>query len=110
MISNRNVQTLVFCVLLYVVICFFVLITPHAPDGFGKMNAHQVFANIGKYLTFGLLDLTLTDWYMVPGDFKANTIWYDRIVNKSIVNLSIVYIFWFWLLATITRKLISKKA
>jgi hypothetical protein len=81
--------------LLYALVVVFVLTVPHRTEGFGRMNAHQAFAGVGRVLSFGLVDRTLVDWYTLGPTLSEQTEHYDRIVDRSLLVLAPVYFLWF---------------
>jgi hypothetical protein len=72
---------------------------PHRGEGFGRMNAHQLYAQIGFVVSFGLLDRTLVDWYIVAPTLEENLPFYNGVVFRSILVLTPFYLLWCVILA-----------
>ena len=74
------------------VICLVIL--PHSKEHFGKMELHQIYGTLGRYLSFGLIDRTLVDWYMVGPSMIDNVNYYDNYIKKSVLILTPIYLLW----------------
>jgi hypothetical protein len=92
---TRIAKSLGISILLYALMVALLLSVPHKSDGFGRMNAHQAFAGVGMVLSFGLVDRTLVDWYMLDPTLSEQTDHYDRIVYRSLLVLAPIYLAWF---------------
>lgn len=82
--------TLVALVILYIAMITALAAAPHVMDNsaFGKMELHQRYAAIGKVLTFGLVDCTLTDWYMLGSTLEENIPPYNGVIRRSVLFLT----------------------
>ena len=76
---------------------------PHRwePNAFGRMNAHQGYASLGYFATFGALDRTLVDWYMHGSTLEENIPHCDRFVWHSTLIWTGPFIAWCFLIALI---------
>jgi hypothetical protein len=96
-----HMPTLIVLFSMYLVAIVTIFCIPHRADGFGRMNAYQGFAQFGKVLSFGLLDRTLVDWYMLGPTLEENIGPYNQIVGKRILQLTPIFIAWFVAVAAV---------
>ena len=94
-ISMIHLPTLAILLGAYVLSVGIIFCFPHRVDGFGRMNAYQVFARAGKVLSLGQLDRTFVDWYMMGPTLKSNVAHYNRYVARFILHLTPIYLAWF---------------
>lgn len=80
----------------------------HKETGFGRMNAYQAYATAGEFLSLGLVDRTLVDWYMLGPTLETNGDAYDRIITSRILQLAPVFLAWVitiaWGVGRLTRQ------
>jgi len=98
---SLNVTVLIGLVLVYALGVATMWAIPHRVNGFGRMNAHQLFASLGRAATFGTVDRTLVDWYMMGPTLEENTAQYDRVVLQLTLALTGPFILWCFLIAFI---------
>src|SRR5438045_440472 len=67
-------------------------------SAFGRMNAFQAFANVGRMASCGLMNFTLVDWYYAP------VVEYDRHIRKSVALLTPVFLAWAVLLSVAAQR------
>jgi hypothetical protein len=87
--------TLTLLAILYVAVIISLAFAPHVVDSssLGKMGLHQIYAGVGRILSFGLVNRTLVDWHM-PGPTEENIAPYNRFVRHSIMILTPVFSLW----------------
>ena len=105
-----HMPTLSALILVYVFILVFIFCVPYRFDGFSRLHAYQAFANIGKILSFGLLDRTLVDFYMLGSTIESNAGPYNQIIIRSILHLTPVFLAWMFAASSLVNKIKKKKA
>ena len=78
---------------------------PHRTEGFGRMNAHQIYAYTGKIASFGLIDRTFADWYMLGATLEENIPPYNHYIYRTVMILSPIYLMWGIVLSSIIPRL-----
>ncbi len=78
------------CVVAYLLAVGVIFALPHRMngDGFGRMNAYRLFANIGYAASFGLMDFRLIDWYYAPIER------YDSLMWRNVLLLTPLFLAW----------------
>ena len=108
--THIHVTTFTLQLVAYAAILAALWLTPHnfssSGQVLGKMELHQRFAQAGRIASFGLINRTLTDWYMLGPTEADNIKAYSAIVRTSVVVLTPVFVVWMLVVSWLTNRML----